>query len=147
LQSKGLSKIEIPFDSVGANIKLTFGSRDIEIKGAHGIKIVGKAHPKEEEAPLCDLHWRIPYDKGTWSFLGENFGNTVTVKITNRQTVMTFDDDDDEEDGEGKAPKAKPEKAAKAKKEKANKAKPGDTKAGEKLPDNVTPIATAAAKN
>lgn len=126
LQSRGLSKVEIPFDTVGANIKLKAGDVSCVIKGAHGIKIIGKANMNEEDAaPICEIHWRIPFNQETWAFLGAKFGETVDVKLSNQQTVMAFDSEDGGEEDDDAAEAPAPKKPV------------------VKKPDNVTPIGSA----
>lgn len=143
LKKRGLSKCEIPFDAVTANVKLNVGGKEATISNAVGIKIVARANMNDlEKPPVCDLHWRIPFDHQTWKFLGEHFGTTAQVRILRQQQVLDFD-----EDGNPAETRQRKQNDPTSLKPKKAKEKKATKKADGKTPENVTPITSATKPN
>lgn len=86
LRSKSCVKVEIALDGVIGNCKLDGEKGDsVVIKGATGVKAIGKVAKKEDEDPKIELVFEFPFLLAAWTFFGQNVGSRATLLFTKQQ--------------------------------------------------------------
>ncbi len=93
LMAHGISKVEIPIDTMVARARLVSGKAEVELPMLRGIKAVGKVKTTDDgadEPPTIGLSYEFDFHEKAWVFLGRNCAAYIDAYLTPLQTEMNL---------------------------------------------------------